>query len=67
MNTLIQGADLTSERETPTDGFGAGFLEYSIRTSFRDLCRLIGFENARAKVAEIIVSERERKPNGKGR
>jgi hypothetical protein len=40
---------------------GPGFLEYSIRTSFRDLCRLIGFENARAEVAEIILSEADRK------
>lgn len=48
-------------RDEPKDGYGAGFLEYSIRTSFRDLCRLIGFENARNEVAEIINSERERK------
>jgi hypothetical protein len=40
---------------------GPGFLEYSIRTNFRDLCRLIGFENARAEVAEIILSEASRK------
>lgn len=59
MNTA-PGADLTP-RDEPKDGYGAGFLEYSIRTSFRDLVRLIGFENARNEVAEIINAERERK------
>ncbi len=47
-------------RETPDDGYGAGFLEYSIRNDFRDLCRLIGKENARREVAEIINAEFER-------
>jgi hypothetical protein len=49
------------DTETPADGYGPGFLEYSIRTSFRDLCRLVGFENARAEVAEIINAEANRK------
>ncbi|WP_095519559.1 hypothetical protein [Mesorhizobium wenxiniae] len=49
------------QNDTPADGYGAGFLEYSIRSSFRDLCRLIGFENARNEIAEIINSEAERK------
>lgn len=49
------------QSETPTDGYGAGFIEYSIRSSFRDLCRLIGFENARNEIAEIINSEAERR------
>ena len=40
---------------------GPGYLEYSIRTSFRDLVRLVGFDNARAEVAEIILSEASRK------
>lgn len=52
---------LTESRETPKDGYGAGFLEYSIRSDFRDLCRLIGFENACREVAEIINAEFERK------
>lgn len=39
------------------DGYGAGFLEYQIRTNFRDLCGLIGTQNARAVVADIIVAE----------
>lgn len=51
----------SQERDEPKDGYGAGFIEYSIRTSFRDLCRLVGFENARAEVAEIINSEAGRK------
>lgn len=54
----------TPRDETPADGYGAGFLEYSIRSSFRDLCRLIGFENARNEIAEIINAEIERKHNG---
>ncbi len=50
------------EPEDRADGlYGAGFIEYSIRTSFRDLCRLIGIEAARQEVAEIINSEFERK------
>jgi hypothetical protein len=52
------------ETETPADGYGAGFIEYSIRTSFRDLCRLIGFESARQEVAEIVNDEFERKSRG---
>lgn len=40
---------------------GPGYLEYALRTNFRDLCRLIGFESARAEVAEIILSEANRK------
>lgn len=41
--------------------FGAGYLEYSIRTNFRDLCRLIGKEAARQEIAEIVNAEFERK------
>jgi hypothetical protein len=47
--------------ETPTDGYGAGFLEYSIRTSFRDLCALIGRESAEQEITEIVNGERDRK------
>jgi hypothetical protein len=47
--------------DTPSNGYGTGFLEYSIRTSFRDLCALIGRENAEREVHEIIESETERK------
>lgn len=54
-------AALAPDRETPADGFGAGYLEYQIRSDFRDLCRLIGKENARREVAEIINAEFERK------
>lgn len=41
--------------------FGAGYLEYSIRTNFRDLCRIVGRVEAREIVAEIVVAELERK------
>lgn len=47
--------------ETPADGYGAGYLEHSIRRDFRDLCRLIGKESARQEVAEIINAEFERR------
>lgn len=57
---IINGADMQRE-EAPVDGFGAGFLEYQIRSNFRDLCRLIGKEAARQEVAEIINGEFERK------
>ncbi|WP_292150349.1 hypothetical protein [Mesorhizobium sp.] len=40
---------------------GPGYLEYQLRTNFRDLVRVIGFDNARAEVAEIILSEANRK------
>jgi hypothetical protein len=50
-----------TEMADPKDGYGPGFLEYQLRTNFRDLVRLIGFDNARAEVAEIILSEASRK------
>ncbi|TGP29080.1 MULTISPECIES: hypothetical protein [unclassified Mesorhizobium] len=39
------------------DGYGIGFTEYQIRTSYRDLCRMIGTQNARATVNEIMDAE----------
>lgn len=47
--------------ELPRDAYGPGYLAYQLRTEFRDLCRLIGFDSARQEVAEIILSEMERK------
>lgn len=47
--------------DTPEDGFGAGYLENRMRHDFRDLCRLIGKENAREEVAQIINAEFERR------
>lgn len=41
--------------------FGAGFVEYQARSAFRDLFRVYGFENARAIMAEIMISEASRK------
>lgn len=59
---MALNTELERETDERADGlYGAGFIEYSIRTSFRDLCRLIGFENARNEVAEIVNSEAERK------
>ncbi len=55
--SFAEGSEVQPEAEI----YGAGFIEYSIRTSFRDLCRLVGFENARAEVAEIINSEASRR------
>jgi hypothetical protein len=64
--TKIFGSLLGPEYIVSADGktfrvYGAGFLAYQLRTTFRDLCRVIGFENARQEVAEIINAETERK------
>lgn len=59
MNTAMQAR--IEREEDPEDGWGAGMLEYSIRSDFRDLCRIVGFEKARQEVAEIINAECERK------
>lgn len=40
--------------EPPRDAYGPDYITFHIREEFADLCRLIGFENARAEVAEII-------------
>lgn len=50
-----------TELAEPNDAYGAGFVEYQARTSFRDMCRIYGFESARAIMAEIILSEANRK------
>jgi hypothetical protein len=47
--------------ETPADGYGAGFAEYTFRTTFRDLCRIYGLGGAKQIADEIIASETERK------
>lgn len=58
MTRMYAGANEMAE---PKDGYGPGFLEYQLRTNFRDLCRLIGKEAARQEVADIINAEFERK------
>lgn len=63
MTPAPQGADVRRD-DTPNDGYGAGFLEYSIRTSFRDLCRILGKPQARQIIDEIINDEFERKHHG---
>jgi hypothetical protein len=50
-----------TEMAEPNDGYGPGFIEYQLRSNFRDLCRLIGKEAARQEVAEIVNAEFERK------
>lgn len=37
-----------------------GFFARQVRTNFRNLCRLVGFQKAREIVAEIINAEAER-------
>lgn len=49
-------AELETAEEKP-----AGFLEYRLRSTFRDLCRIYGFEGARLIAAEIINAEAERR------
>lgn len=53
------GADLRTN-EMPAD-FEPGYFDYQARVAFRDLCRLHGFEEARAKMAQIINAEADRK------
>lgn len=51
-----------SERETePRDGYGPGFLVYSLAADFHALCCQIGKEAARQEMAEIINAQFERK------
>jgi hypothetical protein len=46
--------------ETPADGYGPGFIVYSLASDFHVLCCLIGPEAARQEMAEVINSEFER-------
>lgn len=45
------------------DDLRDGFFANQIRTNFRNLSRMIGFEAARETVAGIINMEAERKPS----
>lgn len=38
-----------------------GFLEHTMRKTFRDLCRVYGFGGAREIVAQIINDEADRR------
>lgn len=40
--------------EPPKDAYGPDYILHHMREAFEDLCRMIGFTNARAEVAEII-------------
>ncbi|KRB22705.1 hypothetical protein [Mesorhizobium sp. Root172] len=46
--------------EAPKDGYGPGYIVYSLATDFHALCCLIGPEAARQEMAEVINSEFER-------
>lgn len=61
MTAQTQVRGTPRDEAEPSDGYGAGYLEYSIRSSFRDLCRLLGRSQAREVVAEIINAEFERR------
>ena len=52
-----------SEEPRLIDGHPEGYLDYQARTTFRDLCRVYGFEQARQIMAEIINDEADRRPN----
>ena len=58
---LLQLSQTIHEAENPRDGYGAGFLVYSLAADFHALCCLAGPEAARQEMAEIINSEFERK------
>lgn len=47
--------------ETPRDGYGVGYIVYSLAADFHALCCLCGPEAARQEIAEIINAEFERK------
>jgi hypothetical protein len=51
-------------KEPPADAYGAGYLQHQARTTFRDLARLVGLDEARQVIAEIINDEYERRPRG---
>lgn len=52
---------LTAQERTPDEQLHDGFFARQIKTNFRILIRMIGFDRARATVAEIINSESERR------
>ena len=47
--------------EARADTLRDGFFANQIRTNFRNLVRMVGFEAARASVAGIVNDEAERK------
>ncbi len=63
-HTAMLNAALDAAREMieePKDGYGPGYLVYSIAADFHALCCQIGPEAARQEMAEIINTEFERK------
>lgn len=51
----------TAGEARATDALRDGFFANQIRTNFRNLVRMVGFDAARASVAGIINDEAERK------
>ena len=50
----------TQEREREPQGHEAGMLDYQARNAVRDLIALYGFEEAREKIAFMLLDELER-------
>lgn len=49
--------------DMPRDGLEPGYTAYQLRVNFRDMCRLLGLDEAQNIMAEIILDEREGKRN----
>jgi len=60
MNQPLVNGDMRAD-ETPTDGFGPGFIVYQLASYFHALCCVSGPEHARQEMAEIINAEFDRK------
>ena len=54
--------DMMGRAAVPSeDRLQSGFFARQIRTNFRNLCRMVGFDEARAIAAEILASEADRR------
>lgn len=51
---MAPARELHPTDDIPADAYGPGYVIHRIQEEFRDLSRMIGKENARAEVAEII-------------
>ena len=59
-HTDAAGHGRQPDSEPPRDGFGPGYLVYSLAADFHALCCMIGKENARQEMAEVINAEFQR-------
>lgn len=48
-------------RETPADGWGLGYVEFSLREDIELMMKFVGFEEMRRRVAEMINDIAEQK------